>query len=199
MNNFFFTIIKLVLAVLLLPVVFACGVSFQHQLKFYPSTYAEFFFWGILFFLLIFIFVYQFWGVYEFGQKAMQGMLKFIEPFNDTVACMIPFYPTLTMLLFYVVLHVFRAQNSELYFMFFTGFALAMHVFLTAQDLQDKERTAIKSAYLFKMSLIVISNICIMVLLLNLVAQKWTFLTFLEHVVENAKLAYVFSFDKISF
>ena len=197
MNNFFFTCIKLILAALLLPVTLACCFSFYKYLTLYQANYQYFFLWGVVAFLLIFIFIYQCWGVYEFAQNVMAGILKFTSPINDILAYFIPLYPTAILLTFWVTISVMKLNNgAPVYFMFFTGFTLAMHIFMTAQDLQDKEKTIVKSSYLFMMNLIFVSNIFIAVMLMDLVMQKWTFPDFFRGMSEMVNQFYAFSFDK---
>ena len=80
MNNALLMIVKIALTVLLLPVLWACGIVLHGHIMSFPSSYGEFFMWGIFGFLILFLFFYQFWGVYEFGQKVMTGIFKFLNP-----------------------------------------------------------------------------------------------------------------------
>ena len=51
--------------------------------------------------------------------------------------------------------------------MFFAGFAFMMHVLLTAQDLQEQEKTFIKTTYLFTITTAFILTVLVTVLLFN--------------------------------
>jgi len=121
------TVFKFVLVLLLMPIVWATAVVFHQYVVVLPGTYEDFFFWGMFGFVLIFLFIYQFWGVYEFGQKMVSGMLQFTAPANHFVAKIIPFYVTIILLLFYVIKHFLNIDQYDHYFMFFIGFAFTMH------------------------------------------------------------------------
>jgi hypothetical protein len=196
MGDFIITMLKFFLAVLMLPIVIASFVGFEVHLANYPSSYGEFFRWGIFAFLVTFLFLYQFWGVYEFGQRLIQGLLSFLEPAQRVVSRMLPFYLTIIMLLFYISKTFLGVSKVSPYYMFFVGFSFAMHILLTAQDMQQEETTPIKPTYFFWMSVTFVVVIMLTVLLFDLVFDKWTFMKFLQGVRETAESIYRMSFDK---
>jgi len=197
MNSTLITITKLVLAILLAPIVWATAVIFHQYVIALPGTYDDFFFWGMFGFVLIFLFFHQFWGVYEFGQKMVSGLLEFTAPANHFIAKIVPFYVTLILLLFFVVKHFLNIDHYDHYFMFFAGFALTMHILLTAQDLQENEKVFIKPAYLFTMMCAFILMIFVVVLLINLLLREFTFFEFVISVWDNALVVYNFVLRKV--
>ena len=197
MNSTLLTVVKFLLTILLLPIVWAVAVVFHQYVLAMPGTYDDFFFWGMFGFVVIFLFFYQFWGVYEFGQKMVSGLLQFTSPANHFIAKVIPFYVTCILLLFYVIKHFFNADQYDHYFMFFTGFALTMHILLTAQDLQENEKALIKPTYLFVMASTFILMAFYVILLFNLVLREFTALELLESVREGASDVYYFTLQKI--
>jgi len=94
LGNTVLAIMKFVLAVLLMPFVWAASVNFHGYVVAMPGTFDEFFFWGMFGFLVCFLFFYQFWGVYELGQKIVANIFQFMAPVNDVMAKIIPFYLT---------------------------------------------------------------------------------------------------------
>ena len=190
MNNALLTIIKVVLAAMLLPVVAACGIVFHGHIMAFPYTYGEFFLWGMFGFLLLFLFFYQFWGVYECGQKVMTSIFQFTFPIGRIIVRIIPFYLTIILLLYYVMANLLDLKVTDHYFMFFSGFAFTMHIFLTAQDMQQQEKAFIKPAYLFTMAVVTILMIFSTVLIFDLVFKKFTFPGFFEMVSEETRNIY---------
>ncbi|HQP09960.1 MAG TPA: hypothetical protein PKV41_01075 [Candidatus Omnitrophota bacterium] len=186
MNDALLSIIKIILAVLIFPVVWACGVVFQQHIMALPHSYGEFFFWGILGFLLLFLFFYQFWGVYEFGQRVMTSIFQVTFPIGKIFLNIIPFYLTVILLLYYVMTNFLGIKITDFYFMFFSGFAFAMHILLMAQDMQQQEKTLIKPAYLFAMGIVTVLMIFVTVLLLDLVFKRFTFPEFFDAVSEKS-------------
>lgn len=191
MGNFVVSVIKFFFALALFPVTYASAVSFGHHLKTYPGAYQDFFIWGLLIFLVIFLFLYQFWGFYEFGQSAMNGIFKFIAPVNQVIARVFPFFMLLTLLVFYCVTTFGRTNRFDHYFMFFTGFTGAMHILLTAQDRQNQEQSPIKPNYLFLINLVAIVNISLLVLILDVILGKFTFNIFFGKVILILQFIYV--------
>ncbi len=186
MNNALLTIVKVVLAALLLPVVAACGMAFHEHIMAFPRAYGEFFLWGMFGFLLLFLFFYQFWGAYEFGQKVVTSIFQFTFPIGRIIVRIVPFYLTVILLLYYVMANLLDLKVTDHYFMFFSGFAFTMHIFLTAQDMQQQEKAFIKPAYLFTMAIATILMIFITVLLFDLVFKEFTFPAFFELVSGKA-------------
>ena len=123
MGEFIITLMKFFLAVLLLPIVIAAFIAFENHLGMYPTSHGEFFRWGIMAFLVTFLFLYQFWGVYEFGQRNMQNLLSFLSPLDRIVSRLVPFYLTIILLLFYATKTFLGVSKVSPYYMFFVGFA----------------------------------------------------------------------------
>ena len=112
MGEFLLTIIKLVLALLLIPIVYACTLNLQAHFNFYPRVYGEMFLWGVIFCLISFLFIYQFWEVHEFGQKVVLNLFQFIAPLDRFVSYLLPFYLIITMLIFYVTKGILKVPSS---------------------------------------------------------------------------------------
>ena len=197
MNTTFLNMIKFAASVLLLPIAWAAGMAFHQYVNRLPGTDGDFFFWGMFGFACIFLFFYQFWGVYEFGQRMVSGLLQFTAPANHFIAKIVPFYVTLILLLFYVFKHFLNVDHYDHYFMFFAGFTLTMHVLLTAQDLQENEKVFIKPTYLFTMVCAFILMIFFIVLLFNLVLKEFTFLDFTKTTMDDVLGVYHFVLRKI--
>lgn len=186
MNDALLTIVKIILTVLLLPVLWACGVVFHEHITSLPGSTGEFFLWGMFGFLMFYLFFYQFWGVYESGQKIMTGIFQFTFPIGKILVLGIPFYLTVILLLHYVLANLLGVNVVDQYFMFFAGFAFTMHILLTAQDMQQQEKAIIKPAYLFMMGIVAIFAIFITVLLFDLFLKEFTFPEFFEAVSNTA-------------
>jgi len=196
MGNFLLTIFKFILSILLLPIVISSFIAFENHLITYPSSYAEFFRWGIIGFLVTFLFIYQFWGVYEFGQRTMQNLFSFLAPADRLLARMIPFYLIIILLLFYATKFLLGASKVSPYYMFFVGFAFAMHILLTAQNMQEEEKTPIKPTYFFWMSLCFVVILGLTVLLFDLTFDTWSFPRYIDEIKRTAENIYQLSFRR---
>ena len=199
MGEFLLNAIRFVLAVLLSPAMLASVVAFKDYFADFPPNMQDFIYWGALAYLLIYIFVYRFLVLYEFGQRIICEVFKFAAPLNRMVSHLIPFYLTLIFLLFYVAIAFFKTVNYDHYFLFFGGFAFAMHLILVAQELQEQESSAIKPSYLLWMNVVVIFNFFLMVLLLNMVSQKFTFSDYFERFLQYARDYYEWILHKMMY
>ncbi|MCA9406477.1 MAG: hypothetical protein KC684_08065 [Candidatus Omnitrophica bacterium] len=191
--------IKFIFSVLLAPLILAAALSFQKHLSGYPMNYEDFFIWGVIGFLFIFLFVFQVWGVYETGQRISESIFRFLSPIDRFAAYMFPVYLLITFVLFYITVNFFNTNKLDHYFMFFIGFLFSMHTLMTAQDLQEMEKTPIKPNYLFLMSLIFLANVSVVILLVDLVFHKYTFPEYLKETLDMARNFYELSFKKLMF
>ncbi len=197
MGEFFIKMIKLILAILILPFVIVCAIGFQEHLANYPEIYKKFFLWGMGAFLLSFLFIHQLWTMYEFGQKITSGIFKFLSPLDRFFSNIVPFYLVIVIAGFYITKNFFNLDSYDHYFIFFTGFTFCMHVLITAQDLQEKEKTFVKPDYFFMMSIIFILNIFLIIALLDLVVGRLTFPVFFKSLIKESEHMYFFTLKKI--
>lgn len=199
MADFLTLLLKMVLTVLLLPLVVGAYFAFREHLIMYPLSYGEFFFWGVVSFVAIYLFFYQFWSVHEAGDKVTSGMFKFIQPFDKVVVYIIPIYPIITALIYLVVSRLTDEAVVRPYFLFFIGFFSMMHVILHAQELQELEKSVIKPTYYFWMVFILLAVFFTTVLLMDMLAQKWTFGRFCQMLWEKSVDYYWLSVKKVLF
>ncbi len=190
MGKFILTVLKVILAILLIPIVIACSIVFYKHLTFYPSGYKEFFIWGALSFLLAFLFIYQFWSLHELGQKAGRGLFRLLAPADIVLARMLPFFSVIIFISFYIIKRILHFDNYDHYFIYFAGFIFAMNILLVAQELQNEETSAFKPNYFFWMGITFVMNIIFVVLLMDLVVWKFTFMRFFWASVEEARKIY---------
>ncbi len=190
-------IAKIILAVVISPVVYSCALNFYDHLDVYPTSLIEFFRWGMFGFVLVFLFVYPFRYLYQFGQNVMTGIFKFLTPLDRAVARVVPFFTVVILASFYIAGKFFDITAYVHYFMFFAGFSLAMHILLLAQELQGEEASFIKSSYFLRMSVYFVLSVCMAVLLLDLAVWKWTFLKFFSAMFEDARDIYMLAVRRI--
>lgn len=188
---------KIILAVVISPVVYSCALNFYDHLDVYPSSLIEFFRWGMFGFVLVFLFVYPFRHLYQFGQNIMTGIFKFLTPLDRAVARVVPFFTAVILASFYIAGKFFDITAYVHYFMFFAGFSMAMHILLLAQELQGEEASFIKSSYFLRMSVYFVLSVCMAVLLLDFAAWKWTFLKFFSAMFEDARDIYMLAVRRI--
>lgn len=182
---------KFLFGVLLLPIVIAATTSFYEHIYDYSGISTEFFIYGLWGFLITFLFIYQFIGLYDSGQKMVGQVFSFTAPFDRFLMNLIPVFTILTLTAFFLVKKLSDSSGLDHYFMFFAGFTYAMHLILTAQSMQGNETSPIKPHYLLFMNIILILSIYLVVFSLDLVYGEWTISKFSGNVYDQAKDIYL--------
>ena len=175
MSDFFGTVFKFIAALLLIPVIYAASMIFGKNFGQFAGIQEDFFYWGIWFFVVVYIFIYQFKGLQDAGRKIVSSVFGFVSPGKNFFANIIPFYFLILMLGFYVARNVFNVKDCSHYFLFFGGFFIAMHVIATAVELQSQESGLVKPSYYFSMCLVYLFSVFSVILMMNLITGNFTF------------------------
>ncbi|MBU4333658.1 MAG: hypothetical protein KKD07_04360 [Candidatus Omnitrophica bacterium] len=182
MNELFSTVFKFLAALLLIPVIYAASMLFGKHFGQFAGIQDDFFYWGIWFFVVVYIFVYQFKGVQEAGRNIVSSMFAFGSLGKRFFANAIPFYFFLIMISLHIVKNVFNVKNCTHYFLFFGGFAIAMHVIETAAELQSQENSLVKPNYYFSICLVYLFSVFSVILMMNLITGSFTFPKYIDGI-----------------
>ena len=78
-------ILKFFFFLLIMPLIVASVLAFQSQVLDLPVVKEQFFLWGAVSFVLVYLFVYNLKEVYVFGQTVVMNLLEFIKPFTHSM------------------------------------------------------------------------------------------------------------------
>ncbi|MEI8012270.1 MAG: hypothetical protein WCI27_07310 [Candidatus Omnitrophota bacterium] len=192
--------LKFLLAVVLLPLVIATVVALQGEVRHLAPVFQQAILQGVLAYVFMKFFVYDFDAVYKYGQTIVGACFQFLKPLMNFAPYVIPIY-TIFLVIAYAIVHVTGkiGANNEMAPAFFAviAFTFAMHIILTAQDLYSKDSTAGKPDYFFGMALIFIIDVFFMALLLNLAVSGFSFVEFFKTLsVVSAKI-YMMIFNQL--
>ena len=194
---FFF---KFVLAVLLLPLVIGTVVALEGEIHHLAPPFQQAIFQGMVAYVLMKFFVYDFDVVYKYGQSMVGACFQFLKPLMNFAPYVIPIY-TLLLVIAYAVVHLTGKMGAqdELAPVFFAviAFSFTMHIILTAQDLYKKDSTAGKPDYFFGMALIFIIDVFLMALLLNLAVNGFSFVDFFKTLSQVSSNIYTSAFAQL--
>lgn len=180
---------KFVFAVVLVPVVIGITLSFSTELSQIHSFQA--FVWGMLTYLFFHIFVYSFEDVFYFGQKIFSDIFRFSTAVATVVTLSVPLYATLLLIILYICANVFKMDGIGPVFVFLSGFALSLHIILTAQSLYRDDLDVIKPNYFSEIVLVYIANLCVISLLLDINFALFSFPDFLSGLITESKDIYM--------
>ena len=173
-------ILKFLAFLLILPLTIASVLAFQNQILSIPAVQEQWFLWGVVIFLLVYVFLYNFKEVYVFGQSIVGGLFKFFQPLANIAGLIIPIYTILALSVFLIVHVVDVSAKYEGYLLLVLGFSVAMHIVLTALQLYEADSSSIKGEYLFNFGLALVANLFIMSLLLGFAIPEFSFVGFLK-------------------
>jgi len=183
--HWFFIIPKLILGICLLPFVYSFSVSFLNQLRLIEVELQNFFWAGLISFLIIYLFVYEPLIIYQKGQKLCQILFRFFAPLVKVAPYLLPVYFIILFLgyLFYAL--IFKSNLYAIkYFIFLFSFSLGLHLIFTAKVLRAK-KDFLRINYLFGFSFIYILNIILFVLCLDLITPEVSFVNFFQQAYKD--------------
>jgi hypothetical protein len=175
MKDTFLLALKFVLAALLLPLVIGATLAFQGQLTAFDPALRQVVDLGVLSYVLLKFFVYDFMAVYVFGQNIMIAAFGFLKPLVNVAPYVIPIYSMIILIAYAVAAWLGKLEQLRPYLLFLLAFTFAMHIILTAQDLYKKDNAPGKPNYFFGMGLVYIVDVFLMALLASLVLSGFSF------------------------
>jgi len=181
-SNKVFDIIKLVLGICLLPFVYSFTVAFLNQLTFIDSSLQNYFWSGVITFLLVFLFVWEPMRIYEKGHKLLEFVFSFFQPFVKVAPYLLPIY-TIVIFIIYLILAAFIKEAWLInYTMFLIGFSIILHLVFSSKAVRSKKGDILKSNYIFGFSFIYIVNLGVLALFLNIIFKDFSFMSFCNSV-----------------
>ena len=197
-TNVLLLILKIVLAILLLPVVVGTTYAVQGELATFEPAIRQALFVGMVSYVLMRFFVYDFSVVYTFGQGLITTVFQFLKPLVNFAPYVLPIY-TFAIIIAYGVLSLMGKMQPawQGIFLFLLAFTFTMHIVLTAQDLYNKDSMAGKPNYFFGMSLVYIIDVFLMALFMSLAVKGFSFPHFFESLTGTSFKIYAAVFHQL--
>lgn len=195
MAEFFKTILQVLLAVFLVPVVIGVTDSFYRELLKLGQLH-DLFAWGVGTYLIFHIFVFVPVGMYQFGKNAIGGLFKFNEVTAVLMPYVMPLYLLILVVAFWSAKLFLEVRGLEVYFMFFLGFFLAAHLALSAHDLKEQNKEGVQSGYFFQLTIVYVFSMLLAALILHL-SFKFSFPQFFDQFTRLAWKIYTSVFEQL--
>ncbi len=176
---------KFVLGVCLLPFVYSVSVSFLAQFRLIDITIQNYFWWGVITLLVIYLFVWEPVIIYTKGQKLLEVLFTFFKPLVRIAPYLLPIY-TILLIIFYGVLSWWIPGLTN-YFVFLLGASFVMHLIFSAKTMRSKKEDFFKTNYIFGFSLIFIINLALLSFFINLMFDKFSFVGFCNDAFQIAQ------------
>lgn len=222
MINLLKKIFRLIVGIIFLPLTITVSKAFYYQLSgmsIFDSKNQIYFLWGAASYIVIHLFFFKPNYIYNLGHEAVHvistwlsfGKAKNLKAssqggsiqttksnfFINISPYFVPIY-TLILCLAYFVISKFRdIAPYAPYFIFFIGFALAMHIILTVDALKIAQPDLIKTGYLFSLSLIYVINIILVGFVISLILTGFSFVDFFLQFCLETKELYILIFRQL--
>ena len=180
-------VIQFVLGFCLLPLVYSTSVAFLKEFSVIEKSLQQFFWSGVIAFLLIFLFVWELAVIHAWGQRLMEGALGFFKPLAKAAAYLLPVYALILFFAYWALTFFKQSPRLTEYFMFFFGFTMALHIVLSAYSLRTQSSDFLKGNYILGFSCIFIVNAILLSLLLSLIFIQFSFADFFNHSLAAAE------------
>ncbi len=189
-SNKVFDIIKLVLGICLLPFVYSFTVAFLNKITFIDSSLQNHFWYGVVTFLVLYLFVWEMALVYEWGHKLLEFVFSFFQPLVKVAPFLLPIY-TIVIFIIYLILAPFIKEVWLMnYTMFLLGFSIILHLVFSSQAVRSKKGDILKSNYIFGFSFIYIINLGVLAMFLNIIFKDFSFVNFCNEAYSIASSIY---------
>lgn len=175
-----FGILKFALGVLLLPFVYSVTMAFLKEFNLVPRILQGFFWYGVISFILIYLFIWEPVKIYLGGQKILEAVFRFFAPLVKVAPYLLPIYFFICYLV-YLLLSLFPGIKGLLeYTMLFFGLTFALHLCFSAKTMRGKQGDFLKGNYIFGFSFIYIINFGILAFILNTIFKEFSFVSFAQ-------------------
>jgi hypothetical protein len=181
----FWSILKIIGFLLILPLVIAFLIAFQTQILSLPPNKEAWVLWGAGSYVALNLFVYSFKEVYDFGKSLVEKMFTFFKPAGYVVPVFSLFF-----IIIYIIALILGKASLQPYFLFAIAFTLTMHLVLTAHEIYESDSSILKAHYLFTFGAILIVNLFIISLLLAWAIPEYSFVGFIKSLASQTAHLY---------
>ncbi|MEK6568028.1 MAG: hypothetical protein AABZ27_04770 [Candidatus Omnitrophota bacterium] len=197
LQEYFLVLLKLLFGACLLPIVYAVTVCFSGELlKLEPPVKGPFI-WGIVGFILTYLFVWEPAVFFKKGQRILEFMFRFFSPLVKIAPFVLPIYTILLCLGYLILTKMADTREFLTLFIFGIGFSLALHLVFSAKTLRSKQGDKLKSNYIFGFSWIYILDALLLALFFNLAFENFSFLTFFNGAYQISRSIYLAAFHQL--
>lgn len=176
-----FGIIKFILGACLLPFVYSVSVAFLNEFSVVEKTAQNYFWAGIISFIILYLFIYEPVIIYNKGQRLLEIVFQFLKPLVKVAPYLLPIYTIVIFTLYLLLSSLLKTPQSFGYFLFLFSFSLTLHLIFSAKSIRSKQGDFLKANYIFGFSFIYIINLMLLAFCLNLIFKEFSFVNFFNN------------------
>lgn len=173
-----FGVVKVILAVLILPFVYSSVVAFMNEFTQIDQGLQQIFCNGIITFLAIYLFIWEPALIYNKGHKLLEVIFSFFKPLVNVAPFLLPIYTILLFIIYGLLSIGIKSEWLIEYMLFGIGFSSILHLVFAAKTIRSKKGDFLKSNYIFGFSFIFILNVMLLAFGLSFIFAKFSFVNF---------------------
>lgn len=173
-----FSVIKLIAGVCLLPFVYGVSVSLLNELHTAEQIFQDYFWAGILSFLILYLFVYEPAIIYKKGQRLLELVFQLFKPLVRVAPYLLPIYTIVIFLVYVIFSFAINSKEAVGYFIFLMSFTLALHLVFGAKSVRSKQGDFLKANYIFGFSFVYIIDLVLLAFCLSMMFKGFSFVNF---------------------
>lgn len=192
-----FSLVKVLLAVLILPFVYSSVVSFLNEFAQIDKGLQQIFLNGVITFLAIYLFIWEPALIYNRGHKLLEVVFSFIKPMVNVAPFLLPIYSILFFVIYGLLSLGIKSGWLIEYALFLIGFSTILHLVFAAKTIRSKKGDFLKANYIFGFSFIFILNVSLLAFGLSLVFSNFSFVNFCNISFNTAKTIFYAVFKQL--
>ena len=173
-----FGIIKVILALILLPLVYSSVVAFINEFARINLGLQQIFYDGIITFLVIYLFIWEPAVIYNKGHKLLEICFSFFKPMVNVAPFLLPIYTILVFIIYGLLALGVKSGWLIEYTLFLIGFSSILHLTFAAKTIRTKKGDFLKANYIFGFSFIFILNLALLALGFSFIFKDFSFVNF---------------------
>lgn len=182
-----FGIIKFILGICLLPFAYSGSRSFLNEFSAIEKALQNYFWTGVISFLIVYLFVWEPARVYARGQQFLEVIFKFFAPLVKVAPYVLPIWAIIFCLIYGLISLIAKTAECLNYFLFLFGFSITLHLVFGAKSLRTKETGFLRGNYIFGFSFVYILSVTLAAFCLNLIFKEFSFVNFFNNSFQIAK------------
>ncbi len=189
MRGGLWSVIKFILAVLMVPVVIGLTAAFLKELEGMGRLF-DWFQAGVLVYTVCHLFVWTPRKLYDLGQHVLTEIFNFSAELIDVLPKIVPFGTVLLLLLLYILKAFVTMTQLEPFIVAGVGFSFALHVIMTAQLLGEDGDDLLRGHYFWIMVLSYSVSLLIVAGLVALNFPHFSFPSFFQDSLDRVQKLY---------
>jgi hypothetical protein len=182
-----FGIIKFILGILALPFVYSSTAAFLNEFYLIEKPYQNYFWFGLIAFVLIYLFVWEPTIIYAKGQRLLEAFFQFFKPLVRVAPYLLPIYTIVLFIIYWLLSFNTKSEILLKNSIFLFGFSIALHLVFSAKSIRARKSDFLKANYIFGLSLLYIINVALLSFCLNLIFNEFSFVNFSNNTFKDAK------------